>query len=267
MSRRVKFIFCFSLSFSLFSLCLIGTYIYRIPLLVGLFHSTQFLPAKVFSSRMLLMVGEPAIPHLVFGLSSPNADVRVETCDIFNMFGSSGSAAIPSLLPLLRDGHKGVRHHALNALGSVISYSTSEKGKDDLVVEAFTQTLKNDDVSFHREMAARKIGNLGSRAAFALPTLIVAVIADPDPLVRCAAARALVKVSPGRKEVLETFVKALQDEAASVREAAVYGLAWVEQSSEVALLSLSQALNDADKDVREAAAWAIEEIKARGSRP
>ncbi|MBV8881424.1 MAG: HEAT repeat domain-containing protein, partial [Planctomycetaceae bacterium] len=115
--------------------------------------------------------------------------------------------------------------------------------------------LLRDRDALARAAAAEDLGQIGTAAASALPSL-AAAIKDPDARVRVAAAAASLLIDP-KSDALPVLTAALRDPAPAVRRAAARALAGLGPVAAPAAASLSDLLGDKDPDVRWAGADAL----------
>lgn len=88
-------------------------------------------------------------------------------------------------------------------------------------------------------------------------TRLVAELQDPDPAIRCAAARALGDAPGDAATIVPALAAACGDEELEVRERACESLGQFGPAAEAGLVALEQALKDGQRPVCLAAAMAI----------
>jgi thiol-disulfide isomerase/thioredoxin len=97
-------------------------------------------------------------------------------------------------------------------------------GKAAEAVPNLVQVLKGDPYFLVRARAATALGRIGLRAEESVPALIEALENDDDPSTRRAAARALQAIGPDAKEAVAALVAALDDSSLNVRTSAADAL-------------------------------------------
>ncbi len=129
----------------------------------------------------------------------------------------------------------------------------------DAVITKRIAQLEDKEAST-RVNAAWSLGQMGERAASAVPALIEA-LKDSDPEVRATAAGALYEMGPKAEMAVPRLIETMADEEADVRLAAATTLGWIgAPAASPAVPALTLALHDRDIDVRAMAAWALGEM-------
>ena len=89
---------------------------------------------------------------------------------------------------------------------------------------------------------------------------LVAQLGDPDPEIRCTAARGLGEQRENVRIVVPALSRASQDADVEVREVAISALGQIGSAANASLPDLDEALDDSERAVRLAAALAIQKI-------
>lgn len=162
--------------------------------------------------------------------------------------GAMGAAAVPHLMPLLRDESETLRRNASYALTAIGAPAVGD------LVEAL-----RDPIWSTRESAAETICDIGLAARDGIPALIDA-LTDPAESVRAHAAEALGTVSQDGPMAVLPLAKALGDQDEKVRRAAVLSLCQIGQHAIDAVSALRAALQDENRYVRGKAIHALYRI-------
>jgi len=152
-------------------------------------------------------------------------------------------AAIPRLVPLLKDENPEVRFTTAVAIGVI-------ERRADLILPLLTD--KDPDV---RGWVAIFLGRI-SQPREAVVSALQEVLKDVNEEVRVRAAETLKDL-----ERADLLLPLLKDKERRVRERIATLLGQSGQKSEAVISALREALNDSDKDVRFEAAWAVETLK------
>src|SRR5262245_2682492 len=64
-------------------------------------------------------IGPPAVPALVQALQTPEAAIRIKSCEVLGRMGEGAQDAVPDLVRLLDDPDAGVRKSAARTLGRI----------------------------------------------------------------------------------------------------------------------------------------------------
>jgi HEAT repeat protein len=108
-----------------------------------------------------------------------------------------------------------------------------------------------------RTFAAAYLGNMGTKAAPAVPSL-VSTLDDPDPKIRSAAAYALGGIGADAESAVPKLVTHLSDQDPDVRAASAQALGLIGPGAQDARPALIEARDDREASVREAARFALE---------
>ena len=116
----------------------------------------------------------------------------------------------------------GLLHFAATLVFSVAALACSEadSARKEKPTQAWISQL-GDSSAVRRQEAADALGQLGSKAAAAIPDLVRAV-ADTNPFVRGSAVRAIGLISP--EAATDVLRRALEDPHAAVRAEATHAL-------------------------------------------
>jgi HEAT repeat protein len=182
------------------------------------------------AAEALGKIGEPAVPSLIAALTHPDEGVRWKAAITLGEIGDqrgiipligllsdtdrfvrsraayalglAGSPAIPSLSETLEDAPSEVRTGIVTALGKM-----HEPAAISVLIRALTDS--SEDV---RQDIISLLASQGEEAF----DLLVAALADPEPLRQQGAAMALAAM--GRPEALEPLQKALESAGSPTRE-------------------------------------------------
>ena len=168
-----------------------------------------------------------------------------------------GKAAIPPLLKTLEDPELVAKHPlAIKTLGILSSVARDE------VVPILIRSLKSPDAKV-RKASATALATVDLAAVGATEALWGS-LEDADPIVRLAAARALLaRRAPEVDRAVDPLVELLAHEAAEVRRDAAMVLGDLGGPAKRALPALKLLRRDAkEAAVRSAAAWAVARIVA-----
>jgi HEAT repeat protein len=124
---------------------------------------------------------------------------------------------------------------------------------EDLLVD-----LESEDAE-DRLDAAVELGEAGAEAAGAAKALEDRLARDPNPLIRAACARALVRIGP--EDAFEAFMRALDDKDSLVREEAVLALGRIQKAAAADPLATLLA-GDPAAEVRRACARVLGSLEA-----
>jgi HEAT repeat protein len=145
--------------------------------------------------------------------------------------------------------------------GILIVLPGATRGQDGFLGKEITKWIKelSDAKPEVRRSAAFALGKAGSKAAFAVPSLLRVLKEDKDAGVREAVAYALGEIGPTTsREAVETLKTILsKDKNAPVRRSAAFALGCYGRKAEPALAELQAALSDKEASVRQNAAWAL----------
>lgn len=118
------------------------------------------------------------------------------------------------------------------------------------------EALKSDNAIFRRK-AARKLGNIGSEARYAVEPLI-GLLKDTDAGVRNSAADALGKIGAGADTSTAALIAILQDK--EVRYTAIRALGAIGYADANTVTALIQLLNDEESTIRSRAVTSIAQL-------
>lgn len=207
------------------------------------------------AARELAAFGAPAVPLLIDLLGDAHLDVRVQAVNSLGRMGTVAQSAAPALVKVLDDRSVHLRRAAALSLGSITPVG-------DATVAALVRAVADPDIAV-QDNATWALRSLGNRA---LPALTHAM-KHPLPQVRLAATGviaaglALRSVGPLPDETLARLAEALADDDPDVRAAAARALGNVGRAAEPAVAGLrAVASSDPVNYVRSAAMEAIEKI-------
>jgi HEAT repeat protein len=155
-----------------------------------------------------------AIPDLI-DLLKDNTESNWLRKKVALALSNIGSAAVPSLIVLLKDEDIRTRNLAVWVLGEI----GPESGA---ATAALTEGL-NDKNKLVRWDVANTLGNIGPKAKAAIPGLIV-LLEDKDAMLRRAGAKALGQIGADDNRVISALTKLLDDPNHDVRETAAFAL-------------------------------------------
>ena len=271
----------------------------------------------------LSRMGAGAVRPLVAALDDGSASVRAAAAGALGAIRVRARRALPALIDAAIDRDPKVREAAVRAIGLVASAEETTRRQDSttefarsgefpragwaarrmarvssarremaaLALEPLLESLEDREEGV-RYAAARAFAGIGI-AANAAATEVAALVGDPSPRVRRAAARALGRIAAPRQavgplaglladeemtvrwtaaralaafgaEAQTALAEALTDDNAAIRAAAAVGLG--EMGTEATLALLERARGDADPGVRAAAESALVEAAAAAAR-
>jgi HEAT repeat protein len=173
---------------------------------------------------------------------------------VIGALGEIGSPARTSLPALARaaDRTVDVEQSAKRSTGLILAASDTQD------IDALARQLSSRDASM-RLRAAKALGLLGPAARFAVPDL-VAALADTDPDVRRASIVALRLIQPDVRPsdvVIRAIAVDLADPDPLARATAIRALVRLGVSASITVPQIEALLTDPDPDVRRAAADAL----------
>ncbi|NET26358.1 HEAT repeat domain-containing protein [Okeania sp. SIO1I7] len=189
-----------------------------------------------------------AVPGLIPLLKDSDKYVRWRVTDVLGKIGSE--TAVPELIPLLQNSDSDVRKSAAEALGKIVSETT---------VPELIPLLKDSD-SDVRKSAAEALGKIGSETT--VPALIP-LLEDSNKYVRSSAAYVLGKM--GSEAAIEVLILLLEDSDLDVCRKATEALGKI--GSETAIEGLIPLLKDSDFNVRSSAVEAMGQISKKTAIP
>lgn len=168
--------------------------------------------------------------------------VRVEAAIALCRLSAVNPGVVGPLLDGLKTGDRGVRRRAAESLAVV-----GPRAKE--AIPALLNLMKDPANAPGRAAAARALGMVGAEAKMVGPAL-GAALKDDSPLVRLAAAEALLKLGPASQtgEPIAVLIALLGDKTVATRTQGV-----LIKAGPAALPGLLQALKDKDPDARRGA--------------
>ena len=163
--------------------------------------------------------GVQAVPALIEQLHDPDPSTRIVAADWLGDIGPKATAAVPSLLVLAT---KDSVQHANTTAAAALRHIDLAAAR--LVMAHYVPFLNVGDIQ-SRRTAGAVIGELGPVAKPAVPSLI-ALMHDPDELVRRNVLAALGNIGIPAGEVSNALFAGLRDPSALVRQAAATQLAF-----------------------------------------
>jgi HEAT repeat protein len=231
--------------------------------------------------------GRPGLPGLVAALrDDADPGVRAAAARSLGALEPAEAPAVPALLDALWDPHEAVRHEAALAL--------SELPLSNDAVPRLERALGSDD-PYVTAFAAWRLGNLGMRAAPAVPALLqtleqpgiyavtygalarigpgavdavpalVAELSSPDGHRRWRAAKGLGRIGPGAIGAVPDLIATLdEDPWERVRAHAARALGRIGDTSPTTTAALQKATGDRNGAVRKEARRALKRLHAAG---
>ena len=199
-----------------------------------------------FSSR-----AKVEIPRVIKALSDRDAEVRLAAATYLNWGrpGRRSPALIPALSRTLADPDARVRRWSATTLGAL--------GLDGETALPALRASTNDPEQVVRDQAAQAISSIEKAAlTFRSRTLpeAIAELDNADPIVRSLAASRLGDLGPRAAEAVPALVRGLGDREADVRRAAAGALSQLGPGAAVAVPTLAGLeTSDVDERVRQAA--------------
>ncbi|MCG7855063.1 MAG: HEAT repeat domain-containing protein, partial [Methanoregulaceae archaeon] len=198
--------------------------------LISALTGDQYSGIRWKAAEALAKIGEPAVPSLIAALDHPDEGVRWKAAITLGEIGDQrgiipligllsdkdrfvrsraayalgliGSPAIPALSEMLEEAPYEVRRNTVTALG---------KMNDPAAIRVLLRALTNSSEDVRQDI----ITSLATQGEQAFD-LLVAALADPEPLRQQGAAMALAAM--GRPEALEPLHKALESAGSPTRE-------------------------------------------------
>ncbi len=170
-----------------------------IPELTRLMTNPAVTNASQRAVIALTGIGKPAIPALLTHLANTNAPNRRQVPLSFGWFPSLTTNAVyensfvPLLVLCLRDPDPSMRSLAVMALSGP---SKLDRSQAALVATALTNALGPDSPLSTRLTAIVELGEFGTSATTAIPSLSI-LTADTDGRIRMHATNALLRIAPG----------------------------------------------------------------------
>lgn len=210
-----------------------------------------------------------AIPILIQGLSDRSSDVRAGAALMLARIGPSATAAIPSLLEVLKEPLTAERRtdpavDAALALGEIAPMSTAAES----AIAALAETMKSSSES-RRSRASSALAKFGASAAPTVPVLIAAFVqaTAPENFQASAAtfiARALGDIAPKSaysNDAIEALRAALHSRSSSTRLASADALARFGPAAASAIPALESLAKEDDTQIQTAASAALRAIE------
>ena len=189
--------------------------------------------AAAWALETLGPAGVPAEPELLAALrGDPEPGVRAAAARALGALEPAGGAAVPALFESLADPHEAVRHAAARALSDL---ELSDDG-----VRRLEQALGSDD-PYVTAFAAWRLGNLGTRAAPAVPALVGTL---DQPGVYAVTYGALARIGPGAVEAVPALLGELSSPDGGRRWRAAKGLGRIGPGAIAAVPDLIATMED-----------------------
>lgn len=199
------------------------------------------------SMRNLVRIGKPAVPALIQALKSEDYYTRNLATEILGYIGSDAEAAIPALIPLLRQEPNGFAVGALSKIGKS-------------AIKPLVLALKNnrdDNIKMYYG-ASTALSNIGEDA---VPELTSALQSDnPEALIYIA--YAISRIGRKASASVPGLIQNLQHPNLNVRLSMMWTLAAMRDGAVSAVPALVNALKDKEPQVRFVAAKALSEISS-----
>lgn len=193
-------------------------------------------------------MGPAAIAHLRKILATGDKRSRLNAIRAFRFMRPRATAAVPSLIEVLKDDDPDIRCEAVDALNTI---------GDQIAITVLITVLQHDSNWRVRRKAAVALGAFGPDAERAVPALIKAVKADDNTTT--PAAVALGKIGA---RAVPSLIRLLEDPQ-SDRDAkymALYSLSVMGPTAKGAIPGLIQCLKQQDAILRREAAKALGSI-------
>jgi HEAT repeat protein len=173
--------------------------------------------------------------------------------EVWKDLGPEAQAAVPGLLQALQSPDETMRRCATIVLGHM---GPSILAKEALW--ALAARLKDGSTAVRRG-AARALGNMGPKAAEAVPDLVEA-LQDIDTDTRVEAASSLGNIGPAASSAAPHLGRAVKDAEPPVSRTAAYALGRIGPAAKAAVPDLIVALKHKDQFTRSNAAQALGRI-------
>ncbi|OWK43585.1 HEAT repeat domain-containing protein [Fimbriiglobus ruber] len=185
-------------------------------------------------------------------LADADSLVRAAAVEALAQHGAADESIAAAVLPLLEDANDQVKFQVIRAAPKLL-------GPAPEVVDGLIRRLLEDDSAWIREGAAAALGQLGSAAVAAGPSLLRAAQTG-ETAVRLQAVRAMVMIQP--PEAVAAFSTALQDADPEIRKIASAG--WIKAGAvpDDVVPALVDALRDPEMQVRANAAHLLGRLDA-----
>lgn len=246
-----------------------------------------------FTADALREIGAASVSPLVKLLESDQEALRIQAClTLGYLWDEDQSAVLPVLRGLIdtngfvrRIARDFCRRHDPDGERAVPILADGLKKEPDvykdcvhLLVDLLERspraanvlgTALSDAGSPARAYALGYLGRFGkpSSSARDLARPLVALLDDPDPVVRKDAIRAIGRIRAGSPQVISNLARVLADDShRDVRHGAVLALQSLARDSPPAVLAIRKALEDPDEIVRGIARYALENIEKHDKR-
>ena len=237
------------------------------------------------AADILAVIGKPAVPRLLAGLSSPEARERRVSARILTAMRPRPPGLTGALSPLISDNDRFVRWACYDCLGrlgkdaqeavpllkAALVHLPPESniygrlaliqitGKTKPHVARIAALLRHNDASVRR-LAASKLGDIGPPAKDSWKGLLRG-LADSDRSVRGASAFSLGAIGADSKKVVTALLRILEnDEEYEIRRSAASSLGKLGANARAAIPALARALDNSAEDRspnRERTGWAV----------
>jgi HEAT repeat protein len=196
-----------------------------------------------------------ALPALLATLKDPAPEPRAAAARALGRLGATARDALPALLETVHDPKADPFARRESAL-ALIKIAPDNAQVLSTLTETLAATGAPPEV---REEVARVLGQLGEKAAPAIPVLAVA-LKDKNRDLRRAAAAALDQVGPEARVALPVLRQALKDEDRAVRCLAIHAVGGLGKDGALAVPELMECVRDNSQEVRLAAIRALGSI-------
>jgi HEAT repeat protein/S1-C subfamily serine protease len=213
-------------------------------------------------------------------LSDPDSRERLKAILALGEMGTDGQAAVPRLIPLLKDSDPSIRKAASGALDQIgppakadflvvlqalkspssetrlyAARTVANSGIGDVAppdaLPFLTAALKDNDAGVRKNVVSA-LGNLGPAARGAIADLLDK-LKDSDAVVRRNAAQAVTRVGVEGKGSVPILIELLKERNVETRRASAMLLAKLGPDGKEAAPALAEALKDPDPLIRRSA--------------
>ncbi|MGA2264541.1 MAG: HEAT repeat domain-containing protein [Acidobacteriota bacterium] len=220
------------------------------PILIGAFRDTN-IDVRWYSAHALGHQGAAALPLLVPTLKDADPRLRRGAGEALEYMGSAARPAVPDLLRILQDPDLSVQLQGALALAAIDPGQA--KAVPILIKAASGSFAENDETS----RAIFSLGSFGRLAEPAIPLLLNLLSGAQRASTRSIAAGVLGKIQALSDSELETMARALKDSDRSVRAAVARALGMLAPDTPAAIPFLLQAFHDSEGGVRMTSADAL----------
>lgn len=206
------------------------------------------LEIRIGALRALGVIGpdaHAALPEMLTALADSDSRVRWTAAQTITLLGPE---AVAALLPLTTNADVNLRHAAVYSLGEARTNALPA-----------TVPLIHCTLDTNESVRASAYYSLSRIGSIALPQIVAMADTNADPILRNAAFRSLLAVTPPPGRVLSSSLM-ISTNNAEIRQLAVLSLSRTRLTNAHAMNLFTNALSDEAEIVREAAQLALKRI-------